>query len=618
MFPMKSGFSGGVCLFVLTLFFFHQAAHSLPVFEKDVLIQQADAKAKGAVAEALNSLNAGRLDEAIAKAGSLMKTHPGQAAPANEIIGAAWALKGDNAKGLEYLNRAVAANPRQSTAITKIGDIHFAEKRFKEAKAQFRKAIDADPALRLPYQRLGLILAQEGRTEAAVSAFEKGLEGADPRYVGIKLDLARLYVATGEYGKCRDMLEALRKLNINSMEIHLHLGAAYQGLGDQAGALKQYEAATKLMEDPTEGKITLAAAHRDMGRLDKAAEILKTALGANPDSRKLKLHLALTYGKLGRTAEALALVGEVDKSGSLPDARIVEAEIHAGAKDWKKTIAIYQGLLAAEKNLDLYKKLIAAYQLSARPDSAEKIARLLPKIFPGDPAAHYEAVMALGYVKKIDEALKAAKEAMVLFPGEPSFRKVRSALFLKKGDRKAAVAEAEAFAAAEPDNTGSQIYLASLYQDAGEYDKAAAGYRRILAASPDQAAVRNNLALIFQEQGESDSALVHSRKAAALAPGNGNIQDTYGWILFKRKEAKEALAVLEKAHALVPRNPAVSYHYCEALVAVGRKEAARPLLEEILKDPSFRDGAPNQGGSKEAKLAQDLLRRIGGLALKVE
>lgn len=620
MITAKFRISGGICLIGLALGF-HHSAHSLPVFEKDILIREADTKAKGALAEAVNSLNAGRLDEAIAKADALLKAYPGQAAPANEIIGAAWAMKGDNAKGLEYLNRAVVANPRQSTAITKIGDIHFVEKRFKEAKARFEKAISIDPALRLPYQRLGLILAQEGRVEEAVFAFEKGLEGADPRYVGIKLDLARLYVLTGQYEKCRDMLQALQKLKITSLEIHLHLGAAYQGLGDQANALKQYEASTKLMEDSTEGKITLAAAHRDMGRFDKAEEILKRTLAEHPTSRKVRLQLALTYGKMGKTAEALKLVEEVEKAGNLPDAQIVKAEIHGADKDWKKVIAVYQGLLAGETNLDLYKKLITAYQLSAQPDSAEKTARLLPKIFPKEPLAHYEAVMVLGYVRKFDEALRAAKVAMDLFPGESSFRKVRSALFLKKGDMKSAIAEAEAFAAAEPGNPGNQIYVASLYQEAREYDKAVAKYRQILAASPEQAAVMNNLALVFQEQGELDSALARSRMAAALAPGNGNILDTYGWIRFKRKEYKEALGTLEKAHALVPRNPAITYHYCEALAAAGQKEAARPLLEEILKGLAFKEGSIKNGsikdGSfKESKDAQDLLRRIGGLALK--
>jgi tetratricopeptide (TPR) repeat protein len=578
-------------------------AQSSPIFDREVLMSQTNEKAKGALADALNALNQGRFDEAIEKAKALAQTYPEQASPANEVMGAAWAMKGDNAKGLEFLNKAVTLNPKQATAITKIGDVLLAEKKYKEAKAQFRKAIAVDPALRLPWQRLGTIYDREGRLDDAIEAYEKGLVGTDPRYVGIKVDLARLYVQTGQYAKCRDLLEPLQQLKITSMEIHLHLGAAYQGLGENDKSLKEYEAATKMMEDPTEAKITLAVAHRDMKRYDKAVEILKRTLVDNPKSRKAGLQLALTYARMSKTAEALAAVAEVEKAGSKPDVELVKAEIYGAAKDWKKAIAVYQGLVKDEKNLDIYKKLITAYQLDTQPDSAEKTARMLPKIFPGEPMAHYEAIMVLGYVRKYDEALQAAKEATVQFPQEPSFRKLRAALYVKKGDLKGAVATAEEWAAAEPGNLGSQVYLASLYQETGEKDKAIRKYKEILAASPEQAAVLNNLALILMENGEADSSLAYSRKAAALAPKNGSILDTYGWILLKRKEHKEALDVLEKANAIAPGNPSITYHLCEALVAMNRKDAAKPKLEGILKG-----NVP----FKEGKDAQELLRKISG------
>ncbi len=580
-----------------------RGAYAVPVFDQDVRASQANGQSKAAMAEAVFALNQGRYDEAIEKAGKVLQAYPEQAAPANEVLGAAWAMKGDNAKGLEFLNKSVAANPKQATAITKIGDIYFSEKKYPEAKARFQKAVAADPALRLPWQRLGLIYESEGRLDDAQGAFEKGLEGADPRYVGIKLDLARIYVQTGQYAKCRDLLEALQAQKVTSMEIHLQLGAAYQGLGDNDKSLKEYEAATAMMGDPIEAKITLAAAHRDVGQFDKAVEILTAVIAAKPESRKARLQLALTYARMGKTPAALAAIAETEKDGAKPDAEWVKADVYASAKEWKQAIGVYQALLAQGKSVEVFRKLISTYQMDNQPDSAEQTARLLVKAFPKDPAAVYENILVLGYVKKYPEAEKAAKEASTQFPGETAFPKIRAALFVKQGDMQAAVAAAEEWAKADPANLGAQIYLASLYQEAKENDKAVGKYKEVLAVSPDQAAVLNNLALILLDKGSVDSSLACARKATALAPDNGNILDTYGWILMRRKEYKKALVTLEKASALIPGNPSITYHLCEALVAANRKDAAKPKLQELLKaNMSFKEG----------KEAQELLRKIDG------
>jgi len=118
-------------------------------------------------------------------------------APAHEILGAALALKGEVGQGLQELQRAVAIDPKQSSAITKIGDIYYAQKKIPEAKAQFLNAIKITPEDRRAHQRLGLIYEQEGKADLAIAHFEKGIAGTPPDYLGSRSTLAGCTIVPG-------------------------------------------------------------------------------------------------------------------------------------------------------------------------------------------------------------------------------------------------------------------------------------------------------------------------------------------------------------------------------------------------------------------------------------
>ncbi|HFC97139.1 MAG TPA: tetratricopeptide repeat protein [Thermosulfurimonas dismutans] len=59
-------------------------------------------------------------------------------------LGWAWHKKGDDAKALKYLNRALKLNPRYSRAYYYAGLIAFQQGRWEEAKLDFRRAVRFD------------------------------------------------------------------------------------------------------------------------------------------------------------------------------------------------------------------------------------------------------------------------------------------------------------------------------------------------------------------------------------------------------------------------------------------------------------------------------------------
>ncbi|MEJ2254858.1 MAG: tetratricopeptide repeat protein, partial [Nitrospirota bacterium] len=178
------------------------------------------------LAEALALLNHGRYDAAIKKVREVLKDDPGSA-PAQEILGAALVMKGQVDEGLKALKRAVELDPSADSAITKIGDIYMAQGQQKKAKEKFLQAIKINPQNRRAHQRLGLIYEDEGKYQQAVEHYGKGIRGTPPEYVGVKVNLGRLYNLSRMYEKTIALLEGLINRDKGGATAHIVLCSAY-------------------------------------------------------------------------------------------------------------------------------------------------------------------------------------------------------------------------------------------------------------------------------------------------------------------------------------------------------------------------------------------------------
>jgi FimV-like protein len=67
--------------------------------------------------------------------------------------------------------------------------------------------------------------------------------------------------------------------------------------------------------------------------------------------------------------------------------------------------------------------------------------------------------------------------------------------------------------------------------------------------------------------------------------------DTLGYILVKNERAQDALNLLQQAHAMLPDIPVVAIHLAQAKIALGDKESARTLLEQVRDTASAEDVA---------------------------
>ncbi|GAB4483111.1 MAG: tetratricopeptide repeat protein [Thermodesulfovibrionales bacterium] len=166
---------------------------------------------------------------------------------------------------------AVRKGPRKARPHSVLGTAYALQNRLPEAIAQFRAAIEIDPADSETHYALGLASAGMGRIEDAIAAYQTAV-----------------------------------RLNVAYLNAHLNLGAAYARLGRMEDAAKAYKTAIMIKPDSAQAHNNLGNAYSALGRQDEAVGEYAIALQLKPDLAEAHYNLGNAYEKLGRRADALA------------------------------------------------------------------------------------------------------------------------------------------------------------------------------------------------------------------------------------------------------------------------------------------------------------------------
>jgi tetratricopeptide (TPR) repeat protein len=502
-------------------------------------------------------------------------------------------MKGEVDKGFEELKKAVKADPKQSSAITKMGDVYMARQDLKKAKDCFEQAVAITPDDRRAHQRLGLLYEQEGKRELAITHFEKGIEGTPADYVGVKVNLAGLYNEQMRFDKALALLEGRIDPTSTNTTALIVMGTAYLGVNKADEAIHVFERARTLAPDSEGPHLSLGIAYRQKGDLPASLKELEEVVKIKPQWSTGHFQKGETLLAMKAYDQALASYGQAEKLS--PNPRLIrerKAEVYLAQQNIAEAIAIYKGLVGA-KDVDLraYDLLGSAYQMSGQFDLAEKTFADMRQRFAKQPFAYYRSGLFYGFVKKYGQAVAQLEKAHDMAPRDPMILKALSVAHNQQGSREKAIAAAETLLQIRPESLEDQFYLAGLYQDAGRRPNAARIYRALIEKKPDHALALNNLAVIVSTEGNLGEARRLAEKAAALAPENPMVLDTFGWILFQDKEPDKALAVLQKAAALLPGHAVIRYHLGAVQHAAGDRAAARENLAQALTiSPDF-DGA---------------------------
>lgn len=577
-------------------------ASALPIETGDVAPSGAEAlqpevlapyQANQDLAEALRLIEQGQLAPARLKVEGFLQQHP-DSAPGQEVLGIALVLQGKIDDGLNHLQRAIQINPNQSTAITKVGDVYLARGEIAQAKAQFQQAIALNPGDRFAHQRLGIICEQEGDYPQAIDQYEKGLLGTPANYLGVKVNLGRLYNRLQRFQQAIDLLTPVVTEECPDATAHLVVGTAWLGLHKPEAALASFERARKLEAKPEAAHLALGIAYREAGDLAKSREELDAALKGKPGWSAAQVQMAETLVAMDRIADAMALYTQaaqdpVGRTGI----RNRMAEVYAAHKQYENAIQVYESLRKdGSANVRTYDGLATVLQFGNRLPEAEEVLREGCRKYPDNALLQFRLGMHLSLVRDYEHAIEILHQARQLAPADPRIQKAISLTELRRGNRKTAISEARQLLQLVPASTDDQFYLATLLEEDGQTAEATRQYEEVLRRSPEHVGALNNLAQLRLKANQPQAALELAERAARLAPERPVVLDTLGWVQYRCGNLREAAATLGKAVAGGPGNPTHRYHLAVLYSQLGRKADAREQLELALKaEADFPDRA---------------------------
>ena len=197
---------------------------------------------------------------------------------------------GDHEGSLALFQEVLARNPLLPEAFVGIGDVRFAQGRYKDAEPNYRRAAQLDPADFHAQYGLGRSLQMLGRLNEAVGAYQRALV-ADPKSAEASLNMATAYLSLGNARVAAQFAERALAIDPKSGAAHVNLGVAYERLGRPAEAIAQYQVAAELMPPTAQLLINIVNAFVADGRFPEAVNtaVALTKLSSVPE----------TYERLG-------------------------------------------------------------------------------------------------------------------------------------------------------------------------------------------------------------------------------------------------------------------------------------------------------------------------------
>ena len=220
-------------------------------------------------------------------------------------LGSLLVSKGAFEEGLAVLGRATAIDSLYPAAHTNTGLAHHRAGNVAAAKSSYDRALRLAPDDAETLNNLGLLLADIGENNDAISTLRKAI-AADPTYEDARISLRSIELETLKLD-AGTVYQTLAAEFPHRGELWVELGKVHSRNGAWLEATAAYEEALTVNIVLPEIHSRLAAAYRQTGRLTAAIEQYELALGK--DSGNLGLHdnLASAYAAAGRIDQAVEI-----------------------------------------------------------------------------------------------------------------------------------------------------------------------------------------------------------------------------------------------------------------------------------------------------------------------
>jgi tetratricopeptide (TPR) repeat protein len=222
----------------------------------------------------------GSADLAIEQAQTAIQLNP-RDVQAAVIVGDAYLLKGDIAKGKQVFEAIAQALPKEPIGPYRLGLVANAEKNDGKALAYFEEALKRKPTAIEPLAQLAALKTAQGKSNEARERVTKQIE-ATPNNPLLYNLLGQLWMMAKDAGQAEVVFKKAIELDNSLLSAYMNLAQVYYQAGKTDQAVKEYE--TVLAKDPTviTAHMLLGMIHDIRKESDKAQVEYEQALKLNP------------------------------------------------------------------------------------------------------------------------------------------------------------------------------------------------------------------------------------------------------------------------------------------------------------------------------------------------
>lgn len=346
----------------------------------------------------------------------------------------------------------------------------------------------AQPGLAATAYSKGLVLNRLRRYDEAGAAFRQALE-RNPNLPQVRYNLGHTAFLQRRYREALDAYQAERALVVEDARrepallrevvptIDAQIGRTFEKMGVPDSARMSYEAALKTDSTLAVAHAWLSELDENEGRVDTALEHARQALVLAPYDLNNVYRAGLLLLLNGRAGEAVPLLTAV----------VQRWPGHEGA-----TYNLGRALTAIGEEAEGQKLLDRVEDIQRLQEEA-LVAERGVETYPTEPGRWItlaDLMMQIGYLDKAEEALSAA---LTLKPGDLSLQSDLANLAASRGDTSSALIRFQTLLKQDSTFADGWVNLGVLYAMLGREDEARRAWRTALRHNPTDAQTRTYL-----------------------------------------------------------------------------------------------------------------------------
>ncbi|MCE5248659.1 tetratricopeptide repeat protein [bacterium] len=317
----------------------------------------------------------------------------------------------------------VRKSPNKARPHNNLGNALLREEKTREAIAEYKKSLEANPGYVLALNNLGNALSLEKDYDQALEYYAKALS-INPGDSEVYMNMGTTFYQEGRYEEALKAFQAVITINPASAKAHVGIGDVLYQEDKYDEALKEYRRALEFEQGDCELYNKIGSALFRLERFDEAFREYERARNINPRFTKTYNNMGIIFYRQGKYAEAVDSYRKalgIDPGYTVANINCGDALMKLGRFD--EAVAVYRQALSSEP--DNIKVLInmgdALYGMGNVQDAIAAYLKTL-NINSNNPAVHYKLGFAYRKLGTLDKAADHTRRALEL---EPSFSEAR-------------------------------------------------------------------------------------------------------------------------------------------------------------------------------------------------